>query len=654
MDEYAPIVAVLIIAVSSQFRQVLRIDRAARAFCINLAAIPREADRLSFELAQAADFDPPTEQLRSRVSNKISANIGLQALNFSNDGTIAARFTRAVALYWLFNAPRKNGIRPQFPMNTHSKSAYARIMQLNETTAARADARYEELMHAALAYFTSSHPTKQLEDALNRTIADVSNLVCSLIARYVLYCDVTGSGRRQRLSGMGFDATHPTPSFSLDKWAMTILAVVVLSAVMMVLMPGTRSIAAGQILTIAITFAISIGFAVWGAVLVAQRFLERRKEGDPAFPPVADLIVAAGIVAGLSVATRIAIPLIPALLEGGGSGFRGVITQLVERLPGIITPFIGTISLGLLCSYIGALNWSLLRVAAVGAVANGLAFMGAGLLVGSLLDQRVLDQFFLHPEDARAIIVINTGMVGAVIGAMVLAAFRTSERVRRYVVARAGARAQVANAQLYASPTEDLEAPVPIQSEKAADNLGGYSRSNAEELEGRYICFRPTFATPGVISAYLVVLRWDEDQSCLIFEEQERADSAHTQGGRVYIPDGKPFVGLVTVERGAIRLIMVSRPDKHEPARGLIMTLSNPAGMHFTPASAPIVLRRVTTETPKLGYIQPGDVDYEAYRKELETVMPAFGLFATPPGRASDPEGWFTKPPHDVRPIVMN
>jgi hypothetical protein len=82
----------------------------------------------------------------------------------------------------------------------------------------------------------------------------------------------------------------------------------------------------------------------------------------------------------------------------------------------------------------------------------------------------------------------------------------------------------------------------------------------------------------------------------------------------------------VTVEKGALRLIMVSRPDKQEPARGLIMTLSNPGGLHFTPASAPIILRRVVGDIPRVGYIGSDLPEYEAYRRELDTVIPAFGL----------------------------
>lgn len=50
------------------------------------------------------------------------------------------------------------------------------------------------------------------------------------------------------------------------------------------------------------------------------------------------------------------------------------------------------------------------------------------------------------------------------------------------------------------------------------------------------------------------------------------------------------------------------------------MTLSNPGGMNFTPASAPIVLKRVTDRIPQLGFLRPGAPDYDSYRQELEAV----------------------------------
>jgi hypothetical protein len=650
--QHAPIFGALIIVVASQFPQVLRIDIAARKFCLSLAAIPREADRLSVELGQSADFQPPSEQLRNRVTKIISNNINCKAVNFDTDGTISARFTRAVALYWLFVGPNNGSTQLEFRANAYARSAYATIMQFGEPTANRASARYEEIMHAARAYFTSAHPTEELTEALNRTTTELSNLVCSLIARYVLYCDRTRRGRQQRLSTLGFDASHLPPHFGIDQWAATILIVIMLSILMMRFMPGTRPPAATQLLIIAITYGISIGFAVMGAVVVAQRFIERHEGEKPAFPPFAELVLAALIVVGLSMAIRIGIPLVPALIGGDGSALQSVVTQFWERLPGIITPFICTISLGLLCSYVDLLNRTSLRVVAVGALGNGLALSAAGFLVGSLLDDLVLSQFFsVHPDQARLIVIANTGLTGAVVGAIVLAALKQSEHARK-VVADLVRHSGVAD-DYPSLPAEGFGVPS-VSDGVAPQYLGGYSRLNAEELEGCYICFRPGFSVPNLITAYIVVIRWDEAESCLMFEEQGRADAAHTQRGRVYIPDGRPFLSLVTIERGALRLIMVSRPNKQEPARGLIMTLSNPGGLHFTPASAPIILRRVRGQTPRTGYIGSDLPEYEAYRRELETVVPVFGLLGVPPQPNVQIAMALPKAPENVRLSVVS
>ena len=235
--QYAPLVAALLVVVATHLSWVRRVDNAARAFCITLAAIPREADRLAFELAQTADFQPKTERLRAQVRKVIVETVGTQALSFERDGSPAARFTRAVGLYWLFVGPRSNGMPIDFA-NANGRSAYTRIMQLSEATAVRAAARYQELMQAACAYFATPHPAKELTEALNHSISEVSQLTCSLIARYVLYSNATKSKRRQRLSRMGFDASGAIGRFGPDQWVTTILAVIVFSAGMMAFMPG--------------------------------------------------------------------------------------------------------------------------------------------------------------------------------------------------------------------------------------------------------------------------------------------------------------------------------------------------------------------------------------------------------------------------------
>lgn len=650
LARYAPIVAALVIVVASQFRQVSRIDTAARTFCFKLAAIPREADRLAVELSHGADFEP-TERLRRQVTKIISENISPQALDFSRDGTLAARFTRAVALYNLFVAPRSTGATPEFVGNRHGRSAYAIIMKMGETVAARADVRYEELMHSGLAFFTSPQPTHELKEMLNGNIAEVTNLTCGLIARYVLFSEMTENGRLQRLSGMGFDA-RPTPTFGLDQWATTILLVTCLGIAMMVFMPGTRPIPVGQVLSIAITFGVSIGFAVLGAIVVAQRFIARHEEDRRAYPPVAELVIAGLIVVGLSIALRIGIPLVAALMQG--QGLQDVLPQFLERLPGTLTPFVCTVSLGLLCCYVGSLHWSWYRLAGIGAIGNGLALTGAGWLVGLLLGDTLLAQFYLHPDHAVPTIALSTGLTGFVVGAVVLAVFNKSERLRGDGVERT-AKDPHATIPLHDAPTlaEDIDVPQPSRS-VARDDLGGYTRASVERLEGRYVCFRPAFSAADTINAYLLTLHWDEAESCLTFEELERIDTGHTQKGRVYIPDGRPFMSFVTLEGGAIRLIMVSRPEQStEPLRGLITTLSNPGGAHFTPASAPIVLKRMVDQPSQLGFIRPGAPDYEAYRCDLETVMPIFGCFATAPRVNSGTEPLPDGSQRDVRLAVV-
>jgi hypothetical protein len=290
-------------------------------------------------------------------------------------------------------------------------------------------------MQAALAYFTAPSPTNAMKDALDHSIKGTSLLTCSLIARFILYSNATQSKQRHRLSRMGFDASHTMlATFGLDQWVTTILATIVVSAATAAGVPGTLPLPVVTILTSAITFGLSIGCAVLGAAMVANSFAERQAKDESAYPPIAELTFAGLIVAGLSMALRVGIPLIPALIGGGDSS--EVFFAFVERLPGVITPFVCTISLGLLFTYIGTRPWGLLRMVAWGAVGNGLAFMGAGLIVGSLLSDQVLAQFYAHLAHARTLIVINSGVVGFAVGGIALWAFKRSKRAREDLTQR--------------------------------------------------------------------------------------------------------------------------------------------------------------------------------------------------------------------------
>jgi hypothetical protein len=116
----------------------------------------------------------------------------------------------------------------------------------------------------------------------------------------------------------------------------------------------------------------------------------------------------------------------------------------------------------------------------------------------------------------------------------------------------------------------------------------------------------------------------------LVFQEEDRADRLHTQSGQVFIPDGKPFVSLVTINKGAVRIITVSRPDHQGIARGMIFTLSNPKGMNFIPACTPIVLQKMGSEALAIGLLKPGTPEYTRYIQELVNVSPDFAYAALP------------------------
>jgi hypothetical protein len=611
------IVATLIVVVASKFKTVKRLDAAARRFCLALAAIPRLADQLGMELSSRADFYLVSRQLKAQVSEQISSNIGQKALNFKNDGSLSSRFTRAVSLYWLFVRPHTNGAPLEFPTNSISRSAYTNIMQYERKIVSQADNHYASLWEIGVAYFTTAQPIRQLEESLRRATQETSYFVCSLIARYVLYQEKTPTQRARRLSALGFDSYDHIPAFGIDQWVISILATAAITLVIIFVTPRSTPITTGDAFLRAIIFAIQIGLSILAGTFVARRFLQRDDGTGKRAPPIFELTWAGLIVVTISAALKIGVPIILTFPLTDQPGFDQSLKDFIERRPSLLFPFISTLSIGLLCSYLITLESNRLVRTVVGGICNGVAFIITGYLASLLFSPRVLMDFGPNIQIARLKIMLTSGIIGIAVGAMVVAMFRRDKPTMRVDVSRE-------------TPSTDWDnewdgtQPIGRWADKA---LGGYSRANVEELEGRYVCFRATFANPNVINAYIVTIRWDMKQSCLAFEEEARADSTYTQRGQICIPDGKPFINLVTMDRGDIRLITLARPDNQGVARGLVLTLSNPRGMHFTPASAPVVLRRLGEQIPQLGFVHPGTPDYDLYQEQLRQVLPNYGTF---------------------------
>jgi hypothetical protein len=625
-----PVVGALIITVAPRFKFVRKLDAAARSFCIALAAIPREADQLAIELAQGAEFQVTNQKLIENISREITENIGGRAISFENDGTISSRFTRAVALYWLFVMPATGGTSLAFPTNAGNRSAYTRMMQLNDKLIDQANKLYAALIEYGLIYFTSPKPTRPMEEQLKRSIHELSYVVCSLIARYVLFQNVMASQRRRRLSSMGFNARDHQPAFGRDQWVASILTVIVLFSFLSIVVPGQQPFHMAFLYSV--LMSLQLGIALIGGTMVAQRFIRRDDGEGTRFPPLAELIAAGLVVVGLCVALRIGWPLVPGLIKTGTFGLAESVDRFAQRWAFVLLPFVCTISIGLLCSYLGTSSWGWMRLAAVGGLLNCVAFVFGGFLLGELLPEELLTSVNPEMDRAKLILMGMIGAAGMALGAIVLTVFPRSIRSAQAIARMAGGRPASLPATLaLEEPTSRALAEIGGRANSGASrDLGGYVRSGVEEFEGRYVCFRPTFSNQAVINAYLVVVRWDEKRSCLVFEEQNRPDGVHTQNGLVYVPDGKPFMSLVTMDNGSVRLLTVARPGGGL-ARGLIMTLSNPQGTHFTPAAAPVVLRRLDDTTPQLGFVHRGAPDYELYMMQLRSVAPYFGMFADTP-----------------------
>jgi hypothetical protein len=233
----------------------------------------------------------------------------------------------------------------------------------------------------------------------------------------------------------------------------------------------------------------------------------------------------------------------------------------------------------------------------------------------------------MWPASFATILITGNAILGVLLGAIVLPTFSISPQSKRISL-----RPLSPNPILIADDRlSDFSASKAVAlSRPAGRDVGGYTRDSAAEIEGQYVCFRPGFSNPAVINAYHMRISWDDRLGSLVFQEEDRADRIHTQSGQVFIPDGKPFLSLVTISKGAVRVITVNRPNEHGMARGLIFTLSNPKGVNFIPACAPVVFQKLGNEERKIGLLKPDTPDYRRYIEQLTSVSPDFGFVAMP------------------------
>lgn len=151
--------------------------------------------------------------------------------------------------------------------------------------------------------------------------------------------------------------------------------------------------------------------------------------------------------------------------------------------------------------------------------------------------------------------------------------------------------------------------------------MGAYTRDAVDHYIGSYLTLRADFTTPGKLVAYRTDITWDDEWPSLVFQETGRPDAPFSHRGRLYVPASSMFIHLVSLTKGAMRMIVVSQADRDGIMRGLLTTL-NKRRASYVPVSTPIVYAR--TDDPAslaLGEITPGHARHATYRSLLSDAL---------------------------------
>jgi hypothetical protein len=161
--------------------------------------------------------------------------------------------------------------------------------------------------------------------------------------------------------------------------------------------------------------------------------------------------------------------------------------------------------------------------------------------------------------------------------------------------------------------------------------MGAYTRAGVDDYIGSYLTLRPAFSNSGNIVAYRTDISWDADWPSLLFEERDRPDAPYAHRGRLYVPPASMFLHLVSLTKGAMRMVVVSQLDRFGQMRGLITTLNKQRAM-LVPVSAPIIYRKITDfSSVALGEIGGKDAAFANYKTLLdEAVAEGYARLVSP------------------------
>jgi DNA-binding Xre family transcriptional regulator len=170
---------------------------------------------------------------------------------------------------------------------------------------------------------------------------------------------------------------------------------------------------------------------------------------------------------------------------------------------------------------------------------------------------------------------------------------------------------------------EGRDAPEPDAADARAApvDMGAYTRAGVDHYIGSYLTVRSSFSSPNGVMAYRTDIAWDDEWPSLLFQERDRPDRPYLHRGRLYVPASSMYIHLVSLTKGAMRMVMVSQLDPTGHMRGLITTLHKQRAA-FVPVSAPIVYaKRSDFGGMAMGEIAPGHAHYRTYKRLLDEAL---------------------------------
>ncbi|MFN3622865.1 MAG: helix-turn-helix domain-containing protein [Hyphomicrobium sp.] len=176
----------------------------------------------------------------------------------------------------------------------------------------------------------------------------------------------------------------------------------------------------------------------------------------------------------------------------------------------------------------------------------------------------------------------------------------------------------------WGGPGPAAGAPAELQGENGGEvaplYMGAYTRAAVDHYLGSYLTLRASFSRPDCIVAYRTDITWDPDWPSLLFQERDRPDAPYSHRGRLYIPASSMFIHLVSLTKGAMRMIVVSQVDRFGEMRGIITTIHKHGAM-LVPVATPIVYAKREAFDGNLGDITPAHASYASYKKLLDETM---------------------------------